>query len=511
MALIGSLEVSMAFFVFLLFRFLFSKKRHHALLTNWPFLGMLPGFTVEIPRFYDWIIQVLEVSNLTFLFKGPIFAGMDLLFTVDPANIHHILCSNFVNYPKGPDFGEIFDALGDGIFNADFELWKNLRKSAHALLSHHDFQRFTKSATVSVAKRGLVPLLDHAAKKNTLVDLQDVFQRFTFDTTLTLITGYNPKSLSIDMPRVELADAVEDAEEAIFHRHVKPRILWKLQNWIDFGLEKKLKNTVAIADRECAKYISMKREDLRRGTQPKGDAMDLLTYYMNLDENKYNFLNPSDDKFLRDTMVSFILAGRDTTSAGLTGFFWLLSKNPEAVAKIRGEISAEMPRSINRDDETQLDQVDLNKLVYLHGALYEALRLYPPVPFNHKSPAKADTLPSGHKVEANTKIIFPFYAMGRMRSVWGDDASEFKPERWISEKGRLKHEPSFKFASFNAGPRTCIGKQVALTQMAIVAVEILQNYDVITATEGQQLELVPSIILRTKHGYKVSITKHRLG
>ncbi|XP_019056890.1 PREDICTED: alkane hydroxylase MAH1-like [Tarenaya hassleriana] len=509
MALIGFLEVSAAFISFLIFRLLLNKKTHHALLTDWPFLGMLPGLLVEIPRLYDWSVDVLEATAMTLLFKGPLFSGTDLLFTSDPANIRHVLSSNFANYPKGPEFKKIFDVLGDGIFNSDFELWKNLRRSAHSLLSRQDFQKFTLSSSESVVKNGLLPLLDQAAEKNIVVDLQDVFQRYTFDTTLILATGHDPKSLSIEMPRVEFGNAVEDAGEVVLYRHLKPIILWKLQHWLGFGVEKKMRNAITVANRECMNHIRAKREEKSRGIHSEGEAMDLLSYYMEIDTTQYDLLNPSDDKFLRDTILSFMVAGRDTTSSGLTWFFWLLSRNPKAMAKVRQEISTILPRPISQlDKDRSFNASDLNNLVYLHGAVCETLRLYPPVPFQHKSPAKADVLPSGHRVEANSKIVLSYYALGRMRSVWGDDASDFKPERWISDSGGSRHEPSFKFAAFNAGPRTCLGKQVALMQMKVAALEILENFD-ITAIEGQKVELVPSVILRMKHGFKAVMTKRR--
>ncbi|KAG2243023.1 hypothetical protein Bca52824_095133 [Brassica carinata] len=63
-----------------------------------------------------------------------------MLFTVDPANIHHIMSSNFTNYPKGSEFKKIFDVLGDGIFNADFDLWMDLRKSAQCMMSRPSFK-----------------------------------------------------------------------------------------------------------------------------------------------------------------------------------------------------------------------------------------------------------------------------------------------------------------------------------------------------------------------------------
>ena len=93
-----------------------------------------------------------------------------------------------------------------------------------------------------------------------------------------------------------------------------------------------------------------------------------------------------------------------------------------------------------------------------------------------------------------------------MKSVWGEDASDFKPERWISETGSSIHVPSFKFLSFNAGPRTCLGKEVAMTQMKTVAVKIIQNYE-IKIIEGHTIEPVPSVILRMKQGLKVMVTK----
>ncbi|KAG2244525.1 hypothetical protein Bca52824_093612 [Brassica carinata] len=511
MALISLFEISIAFFCFFIFRhFLINKKPHRLCPTNWPFLGMIPGLLVEIHRVYDFITEILEVTNLTYLCKGPCYAGLDMLVTVDPSNIHHIMSSNFSNYPKGPEFKKLFDVLGDGIFNADSELWKDLRKSAQSMMMHPEFQRFSLATSLSKLEKGLVPLLDHVAKEKLVVNLEDVFQRFTFDTTCVLATGYDPGCLSVEMPEIEFARALDDAEEAIFFRHVKPEILWKMESFIGLGDEKKMTKARKTFDRVCSKYIASKRDEVSLGVTNMG-SQDLLTSYMNLETTKYKLLNPSDDRFLRDTILTFMLAGRDTTGSGLTWLFWLLFKFPEAMDKIRQEIKTVLsPKTkTDADDDSGSDSFnpqELKKLVYLHGAICEALRLYPPVPFQHKSPTKTDVLPSGHIVEANSKILFCLYSLGRMKTVWGEDASEFKPERWVSESGKSVHEPSYKFLSFNAGPRTCLGKEVALTQMKSVAVKIIQNYE-IKLVDGQKIEPAPSVILHTKHGLKVTVTK----
>ncbi|KAF8045313.1 hypothetical protein N665_5201s0001 [Sinapis alba] len=519
MALVSLVDISIAFFCFLIFQiFLISKKAHPSFLTNWPFLGMLPGLLPEIHRVYDFLTEVLEHANLNYLFIGPFLGGLDMLFTVDPANIHHIMSSNFSNYPKGTEFKKLFDVLGDGIFNVDSELWNDLRKSAQSMMMNPEFQSFSIATSLSKVKKGLLPLLDHVAKEKLVVDLEDVFQRFTFDTTFVLATGYDPGCLSVEMPEIEFARALDDAEEAIFYRHIKPEMVWKMQRLIGLGDELKLKRAHAILDRACFKCISCKRDEISRGVDniDSPASQDLLTSYLNVDTTKYKLLNPKDDRFLRDTVLSFMLAGRDTTGSALTWFFWLLCKNEEAITKILQEINKNIsPRtkkdaSDSSDDYDSFNPQELKKLVYLHGAICEALRLYPPVPFQHKSPTKTDVLPSGHKVDAGSKILFCLYSLGRMKSVWGEDALEFKPERWITENGTSVHEPSYKFLSFNAGPRTCLGKEVAMMQMKTVAVKIIQNY-VIKVVEEHKVEPAPSVILHTKHGLKVTVSKRCLG
>ncbi|AAC27155.1 Similar to cytochrome P450 gb/X90458 from A. thaliana [Arabidopsis thaliana] len=498
---IGLLEIFTAFVFFIFFQcLLLHKKTPKPLLTNWPALGMLPGLLLQVPRIYDWITEVLEATDMTFCFKGPCLSGMDILLTVDPVNIHYILSSNFANYPKGMEFKKIFEVVGDSIFNVDSGLWEDMRNSSHAIFSNQDFQMFWVSTSVRKLRQGLVPILENAADKNILVDLQDLFQRFLFDTSLILMTGYDPKCLSVEMPKVEFGDAVDGVSDGVFYRHVKPVFLWRLQYLIGVGVEKRLKRGLAVFDQLLEKIITAKREEINsHGTHhpSRGEAIDVLTYYMTMDTTKYKYLEPSDDRFIKDTILGFLIAARDTTSSALTWFFWLMSKNPEAINKIRQEVNKKMPR---------FDPADLEKLVYLHGAVCETLRLYPPVPFNHKSPAKPDVLPSGHRVDEKWKIVISMYALGRMKSVWGDDAEDFRPERWISDSGRLKHEPSYKFLAFNAGPRACLGKKLTFLQMKTVAAEIIRNYD-IKVVEGHKTEPVPSVLFRMQHGLKVNITR----
>ncbi|KAK2664235.1 hypothetical protein Ddye_002809 [Dipteronia dyeriana] len=496
MAFIGLFEVFLSVICFFILHHLTNNNNGNP--KNFPVVGMLPELLLNVHHIHDWSTQILERCQCTFLFKGPWFSRMDILATTDPANIHYIMSSNFTNYPKGPEFKQIFDVLGDGIFNSDSDSWKNQRKVALALINHQSFHRFMLKTSRDKVENGMIPILEHVSKQDISVDLQDLFKRFTFDSTCILITGYDPGCLSVEFPQVLFSRALEDAEESIFYRHIVPETLWKLQRWIGIGEEKKMKISKKILDEIMVEYIRRKRSEELSKLPVEG--LDLLTSYMKNGEK--------DDKFLKDTVLNFMIAGRDTTASALTWFFWLVSKNPKVETRIREELESIIPDR-KSGKWLKFDIQELNQLVYLHGAICEALRLYPPVPFQHKAPVKPDILPSGHRVVPSTKILFFLYALGRMKSLWGEDCLEFKPERWISERGRIKREASYKFLAFNAGPRTCIGKEVAFTQIKIVAASIIHNYNVQVEEDDPATANGPnlSIILQMKHGLKARVFK----
>ncbi|PHU04873.1 Alkane hydroxylase MAH1 [Capsicum chinense] len=115
-----------------------------------------------------------------------------MLITSDPVNIHHILSRSFSNYPKGVEFREIFDLLGNGIFNVDSELWEIHRKTTVSLMSHAMFQILLERSTWDTIENGLQPFLDAFVEQGSPLNLQDIFQRFTFDTISKIGLPYVP-------------------------------------------------------------------------------------------------------------------------------------------------------------------------------------------------------------------------------------------------------------------------------------------------------------------------------
>ncbi|KAF8019107.1 hypothetical protein BT93_H3860 [Corymbia citriodora subsp. variegata] len=507
MALIGYLEIFLAGVCFAVLHLL--GKSNDGLPKNWPLVGMLPALFLNLSCVHDWSTGLLERSGRNFLFRFHWFSGMDMLITADPANVHYIMSAKFENFGKGPEFKRVFDVLGDGIFNSDSDQWRTQRRVAQVFMNDQRFHRLLATTVRDEAENGLLRVFDELAHRGVTVDLQDLFQRYTFDSACRFVTGFDPCSLSIEFPEVPISKALDDAAKVIFYRHLYPEWFGTLQRLLGIGMEEKLRRALENIDQILGNYIVMKRVELREETSKvRGDenGSDLLTLYMV--ENETLGALECNDKFLRDTILNLMSAGKETTGSALTWFFWALSTNQFVKMRIREEIRSVIPKEEQKLRVFKISE-HMHKMVYLHGALCESLRLYPPVPFQHKCPTKLDVLPSGHKVNPGMKILIHMYAMGRMKSVWGEDCLEFRPERWISEKGGIRHEPSYKFLTFNAGPRTCLGKEVAFTQMKMVAATIIHNYEV-HVVEGNSVRPSNSIVLHTKHGLRVKLARRML-
>ncbi|CAN1282393.1 Cytochrome P450 86A1 [Linum perenne] len=201
---------------------------------------------------------------------------------------------------------------------------------------------------------------------------------------------------------------------------------------------------------------------------------------------------------LQRIALNFILAGRDTSSVALSWFFWLVMNNPRVENKIIKEIATTL-----RATREPLTFDEADKLVYLKASLAETLRLYPSVPEDFKYVVEDDILPDGTVVPAGSSVTYSIYSVGRMKSIWGEDCLEFKPERWITEDMETPKD-GYKFVAFNAGPRTCLGKDLAYLQMKSVASAVLLRYR-LSLEPGHRVEQKMSLTLFMKNGLRVML------
>ncbi|KAJ6346300.1 hypothetical protein OIU78_008851 [Salix suchowensis] len=207
----------------------------------------------------------------------------------------------------------------------------------------------------------------------------------------------------------------------------------------------------------------------------------------------------TDEKYLRDIVISFLLAGRDTVASGLTSFFWLLSQRPEVESAIRAETEKVM--GSNQDLPSFQEMREMH---CLNAAVHESLRLYPPVQFDSKFSQDDDILPDGTFVPKGTRATYHQYAMGRMEQIWGPDCLEFKPERWLKNGVFVPANP-FKYTVFHAGVRICLGKEMALVEMKAVALAIIRGFNTRVVDPNQVPRFSPGLTATVRGGLPVVI------
>ncbi|XVF22676.1 hypothetical protein REPUB_Repub12eG0191600 [Reevesia pubescens] len=366
------------------------------------------------------------------------------IYTSEPANVEYILKTNFDNYGKGQyNYSLLNDLLGDGIFTVDGDKWREQRK-----VSSHEFSTKVLRDFSSVVFRKnvakLANIVSEAANSSEIMDIQDLFMKSTLDSIFKVAFGVELDSMcGSNVEGKEFTTAFDDSSAAILFRYVD--IFWKIKRILNIGSEAALKK-------------SMKKEDI-------------LSRFLQVSD--------TDPTYLRDIILNFIIAGKDTTAATLSWFIYMLCEHPNIQEKVAQEVMEATNMVDIKDFAEFADCVNedaLEKMHYLHAAITETLRLYPAVPVDAKICLSDDTLPDGFSVRKGDMISYQPYAMGRMKFIWGDDAEEFRPERWLDENGMFRPENPFKFTAFQAGPRICLGKEFAYRQMKIFSAVLVRCF-----------------------------------
>ncbi|WVZ74756.1 hypothetical protein U9M48_022899 [Paspalum notatum var. saurae] len=465
----------------------------------WPVVGVLPALFAHLGDVYDWGAAALARSGGTFPYRGAWGGGSSGVITSVPANVEHVLKTNFANYPKGPYYRERFaELLGAGIFNADGEAWRAQRSAAAAEMHSARFLEFSAGTVRRLVDGGLVPLLDALSRRRegggaVAVDLQDVLLRFAFDNICAAALGVDPGCLAEGLPDVPFARAFERATELSLARFVTPPFVWKAKRRLRVGGERELAEAARAVRDFAGRTVADRRAELREAGTLAGRC-DLLSRLMTASPPPPDAAPEGySDEFLRDICVSFILAGRDTSSVALTWFFWLLASHPDVESRVLDDVAR---AAGGGRTATTMD--------YLHAALTESMRLYPPVPADFKEALEDDVLPDGTAVRARQRVIYFTYAMGRDKASWGPDCLEFRPERWLNKSGAFAGgaESPFKYVVFNAGPRLCVGKRFAYTQMKTVAAAVLARFRV-EVVPGQEVKPKLNTTLYMKNGLMV--------
>jgi cytochrome P450 len=208
----------------------------------------------------------------------------------------------------------------------------------------------------------------------------------------------------------------------------------------------------------CRQLIRAKSDKLETGKLSDVDVLSVA-----IQSGGFN------DEQLIDQITTFLLAGHETTAVSMIWATYGLSQHPDIQKRLRAEVRAKLPSPVGASDVTS---VDIDKVPYLIAVCNEILRFYDVFVWTRRE-AGIDTSLCGQHIPKGTSIVIPFTAIHRDKSIWGDDADVFNPDRWMPDEKsgstRVTNggvTSNFGVMSFLHGPRSCIGEAFARAEFA---------------------------------------------
>ncbi|KAE8449932.1 hypothetical protein EG329_007071 [Mollisiaceae sp. DMI_Dod_QoI] len=429
----------------------------------------------------DMIKRSVDSGAITYAWS--IF-GSTNYFTADERNIQAILATQFADFDLGPlRRSNFWPLLGNGIFTQDGAGWEHSRAMLRPQFAREQVSDLDLEEN---HVQNMMQALDvHLQSDNWTdgVDLQVLFFRLTLDSATEFLFGESVESQRILMPghNTEQRDGKESLDFATaFDRGqmtLATRARFAHMYWLfnPKGFKEACKACHDFIDHFVRLALSkeLREKELEKGVVGAKD--------------KYVFLEAlaaecQDPIELRSQLLHILLAGRDTTASLLGWLFLCLSKDPVRYKKLRDIVIDEFG---TYDNPNQITFSRLKSCQYLQHCNNEALRLYPVVPVNSRFANKDTTLPRGGGHDGQSKIFVPagtavdysVHVLHHRKDIWGQDAEDFRPERWE------KRKVGWEFVPFNGGPRICIGQQFALTEASYVTVRLLQRWDKMESLE----------------------------
>lgn len=374
--------------------------------------------------------------------RQPIVSGRTAIrwhMVMDPESLRHILKDRVEDYPKSVVTKLILKpAVGDSLFVAEGAHWRWQRRAlAPAFALRH------VTALAGVMTAAAEASARRLAAATGPVDLFDECVAATFeviaDVTLSGDDGFDRRQ-------------VHDAIEAYLAQTARVSVLDVLgmPAWLPrpgrmfSGAE--LRRTKGLADRAIA----------ARGRGRRAGAPDLLDLLLDAEDPETGRRMTREE--LRDNLLTFIIAGHETTALTLAWALYLCAFDPSVQERAAAEAQGVL-------GDRPATAGDIGDLPLVARIVNEALRLYPPAAFLSRTARVADRL-CGREVRAGDTVMLPIYALHRHHLLW-DRPDSFDPDRFLTTPDR------YAFLPFGAGPRICIGAGFALQEAVIILATLL--------------------------------------
>jgi cytochrome P450 len=416
--------------------------------------------------------KYVETLGDTFRFY---FGGVkEAIVTTNPVVIQHVLKTNAENYQKSEiQVKRMGHFLGKGLLTSHGEVWRTQRR-----LIQKGFDRKQLDVLSSIMQDSLAESLQDFDRQARLgpVDIYPVLMKMTFKMVGRSLFGARLKDDDIGL----ISRTISVVQEFMVRQTIQPY----LNPW--FSVSGELRRHEEM--RERADSILLDYIQKRRQEAPGHDLLQILM------DARYSDGHGMSDELVLSESMQLLVAGHETSSNALSWLLYLLSSRPDCLDRVRQEFDSVLGGA-------PLSYSDVSKLPFAAQIIQEALRLYPPFWMVDRM-AFADDHAGNLAIPRGSTVVVFIYGVHHSPQYW-ENPESFDPERFNKANENL-HSP-FTHLPFGAGPRGCIGGNYATLQILMILSVLLRRYDLRLAP-GQTIEARPMVILRPKHGIRMTFT-----
>ena len=376
------------------------------------------------------------------------------VFVMDPELIQRIMLDDVDNFTKSPIYDHVLGAgCGEGLLVAEGEQWRWQRRLAVPIFRAEEFASYLPTFVADSENL----LVRWAAAQDGAV--QDVGR----DTTNLTLQSLLSTLLGSDLGDEDRQAVARDG--AAFLEPTSWKIAYvslKLPRWTPHPGRTRMQQAARALRGVAGRAIAKRRASGNPGR-------DLMGRLMTAEEPGTG--RSMSDELIVDNLVTYLLAGHETTAKALGWTLHLLAMLPEWQDRVRAEV-----RNITGGSAVNIEHV--RRLKLLEAVFLEAMRLYPPAPSLMRCARKAVNL-GGVDLRSGATLVIPIYVVHRHRRLW-PDALAFDPSRFDEAARAARHR--YAYMPFGAGPRSCIAGGFAMVEAKAMLATLLA---------GAQFDLPP--------------------
>ena len=442
-----------------------------------------PKGRLSFPRLLIRFVSNPIAAWGTDFFEEPLvfyrWMGIETAFVMDPDLIQGILLADSDRYSKQPLYDDVLgDAIGGGLLSAEGEDWRWQRRLAAPLFRAEEMLGFTPAFV-----RACTPLLQRWSEAR-----QGAEQPIDRDMTSATLHALQDTVLGANLAEADRR-IIEQAGSAFLAESAWKLALTTLHMPRGTPHPGFLRMRRAGRDlRDVASRVLMKRR-IQGDGEERGDLLSRLITARDPSTGQ-----ALPDRLIVDNVVTFLMAGHETTAQALTWTLYLLALFPEWQERARDEV-----RQVTGGSPIMSEQVQ--QLTLLEAIFQEAMRLYPPAPSLMRRVLRQVRL-GGETLSPGAAAVIPIYAVHRHHLLW-DEPLRFDPTRFAPEAKARRHRCAYM--PFSTGPRNCIGASFAMVEGRVMLAALLARAR-FELPEGEVPVPFAHVTLRPRDGLKLKVT-----